>query len=394
MSSAGSPLSVPISLRAIVLFSYLLSQVPLVQSTICYDTTGLQSEKYYPCEPDAEVSSCCSPGDICFSNGLCAPSPASKASHPKDFYVTPFYWNSCSDPTYKDPKCFSACFTEPGNGVKSCPEAGPNAYCCFGYSGCDCSDPSQVVTAIAGTIVTTIDFSVTSASSTSSSTHTSSSTSSTQALSSTSSTHVPSSTSTSSTNAPSSTSTSSTDAPSSTSISSTHDPSSTSTSEDPTATTAEPEISTPTNTPQAQESKSSALPIGVGVGVGGAVLIAIAAITVILLRRRRQRVPYLGPQLKYEYETKPGEAHYEMMTGYNAAELSGQAHWEDWVECSDSRRWLLRDDGEESRGASYGHGRGEWEGSNHIWPPAQLVVPKMGNGKLYQRLYHAYEQPQ
>lgn len=192
---------------------------------------------------------------------------------------------------------------EPGNGVKSCPEAGPNAYCCFGYSGCDCSDPSQVVTAIAGTIVTTIDFSVTSARSTSSST---------QALS-----------STSSTDAPSSTSTSSTDSPPSTSTSSTHDPSSTSTSEDPTATTAEPEISTPTNTPQAQESKSSAVPIGVGVGVGGAVLIAIAAITVILLRRRRQRAPYLGPQLKYEYETKPGEAHYEMMTGYNAAELSG-----------------------------------------------------------------------
>ncbi|KFZ07987.1 hypothetical protein V502_09629 [Pseudogymnoascus sp. VKM F-4520 (FW-2644)] len=326
MSSAGSPLSVPISLRAIVLFSYLLSQVPLVQSTICYDTTGLQSEKYYPCEPDAEVSSCCSPGDICFSNGLCAPSPASKASHPKDFYVTPFYWNSCSDPTYKDPKCFSACFTEPGNGVKSCPEARPNAYCCFGYSGCDCSDPSQVVTAIAGTIVTTIDFSVTSASST----HTSSSTSSTQALSSTSSTQALSSTSstqalssTSSTHVPSLTSTSSTDAPSSTSTSSTHGPSSTSTSEDSTAATTEPDTSTPTNTPQAQESKSSALPIGVGVGVGGAVLIAVAAIAVVLLRRRRQRAPYLGPQLKYEYETKPGEAHYEMMTGYNASELSG-----------------------------------------------------------------------
>ncbi|OBT71491.1 hypothetical protein VF21_09275 [Pseudogymnoascus sp. 05NY08] len=180
MSSASSPLSVPISLRAIVLLLCLLSQVPFAQSTICYDVTGLQSEAFFPCEPDAEVSSCCYPDDICFSNGLCSPSPANKAKHPKDFYVTPFFWNACSDPTFQDPKCFSGCFNVSGNGVKSCPEAGPNAYCCYGYSGCDCTDPSQVVTARAGSIVTTIDPDAT--------THT---------LSSTTRTHAPSSTSTS-----------------------------------------------------------------------------------------------------------------------------------------------------------------------------------------------------
>ncbi|KFZ06383.1 hypothetical protein V501_07462 [Pseudogymnoascus sp. VKM F-4519 (FW-2642)] len=294
MSSASSPLPVPVSLRAVVLLLCLLSQVPFAQSTICYDVTGLQSEVFFPCEPDAEVSSCCYAGDICFSNGLCSPSAATKAEHPKDFYVTPFFWNACSDPTFQDPKCFSGCFNVSGNGVKSCPEAGPNAYCCFGYSGCDY--PSATYTT-----------------STASSIHTSSSTSNTHTLSSTSSTHVPSSTST---------------------------------SEDSTATTTEPEAGTPTNTSQGQEtsthtnasqdqetstptnashdqgSKSSAVPIGVGVGVGGAVVIAVAAIAIILLRRRRQKAPYLGPQLKYEYETKPDEAHYEMMTTYNAAELS------------------------------------------------------------------------
>ncbi|OBT52746.1 hypothetical protein VE04_08061 [Pseudogymnoascus sp. 24MN13] len=313
MSSASSPLSVPVSLRAVVLLLCLLSQVPFAQSTICYDVTGLQSEVFFPCEPDAEVSSCCYAGDICFSNGLCSPSAATKAKHPTDFYVTPFFWNACSDPTFQDPKCFSRCFNVPGNGVKSCPEAGPNAYCCFGYSGCDCTDPSQVVIARAGSIVTTIDPSATYTTSTASSIHTTSSTSNTHTLSSTSSTHAPSSTST---------------------------------SEESTATTTEPEAGTPTNTSQGQEtsthtnasqdqetstptnasqdqgSKSSAVPIGVGVGVGGAVLIAVAAITIVLLRRRRQKAPYLGPQLKYEYETKPDEAHYEMMTTYNAAELS------------------------------------------------------------------------
>ncbi|OBT89855.1 hypothetical protein VE02_00812 [Pseudogymnoascus sp. 03VT05] len=91
----------------------------------------------------------------------------------------------------------------------------------------------------------------------------------------------------------------------------------------PTNTSQDQETSTPSNTSQDQGRKSSAVPIGVGVGVGGAVLIAVAAIAIVLLRRRRrQNAPYLGPQLKYENETKPDEAYHEMMTSYNAAELS------------------------------------------------------------------------
>ncbi|KFY68295.1 hypothetical protein V498_10676 [Pseudogymnoascus sp. VKM F-4517 (FW-2822)] len=293
MRPTSSPLSAPSYLRAVILLSCLLSQVPLAQSAICYGTTGLQSDKKFPCEPDAEVSACCDPGDICFSNGLCSPSQALKDKKPKGFYLTPFFWGACSDPTYKDPKCFSACFTNPGNGVQSCPEAGPNAYCCFGYSGCDCSDPDQVVTAIAGSIVATIDFDVTSARSTTSRTTSSTATS----------THTSSTTS------------------------STDTPSSTSASKDSTATTAEPEAITTTNTSQDQgdqETKSSALPIGVGVGVGVVVLIAIAAATFFFLRRRRQKAQeaphWGGPELKYEKQ--PDETHYEMMAGYNAAELS------------------------------------------------------------------------
>ncbi|KFY41122.1 hypothetical protein V494_03227 [Pseudogymnoascus sp. VKM F-4513 (FW-928)] len=148
-----------------------------------------------------------------------------------------------------------------GQGVQDCPEAGPNVYCCYGQSGCDCTDPDQLVTALPRSVVATLDLSG-------------------MVISNTPSISPP----------PTST-------PSTTTVS----------------------TSTSTKTPQTQGSKSSAVPIGVGVGAGGAVLIAVTATAFFLRRRRRQNSPSLGPQL--EYETKPDEVRHELMTISNTAEL-------------------------------------------------------------------------
>ncbi|KFX98227.1 hypothetical protein O988_04457 [Pseudogymnoascus sp. VKM F-3808] len=365
MISANSPpLSAqPISLRAIVfVLCLLLSQVSPAQSAVCYDSSGLASgpeskKPFFPCESDAGVTSCCEPGDICFSNGLCSPGPALKASHEPGFYQTSFFWNACTDPSFQDPKCFTGCFSVPGNGVQSCPEAGPNAYCCYGYGGCDCSDPSQIIHVVAGSIIGTIDLDVKFPSSALPSTptpssepsiHTTPSTPGTHAAPSESSTHA--SPSASSTDATSSTSASK-EAPETTTSPETSTPTNTPSKaeestpsstpvpkdKDATETSTSPEPITSTNPPtQAQENKSLAIPIGVGVGVSGAILIAIIVIAIIFLRRRKQKaVPYWEPPLTYE--TKPYEAHsddaypneapsdeayHEMITRYNTTELS------------------------------------------------------------------------
>ncbi|KFY32920.1 hypothetical protein V495_08607 [Pseudogymnoascus sp. VKM F-4514 (FW-929)] len=363
------PLSaLPISLRAIVfVLCLLLSQVSPAQSAVCYDSSGLASgpeskKPFFPCESDAGVTSCCEPGDICFSNGLCSPGPALKASHPPGFYITTFFWNACTDPSFQDPKCFTGCFSDLGNGVQSCPEAGPNAYCCYGYNGCNCADPSQIIHVEAGSIIGTIDLDVKFPSSTLPSTspstptpssestiHTTPSAPSTEAAPSESSTHA--SPSPSSTDATSSTSASK-EAPETTTSPETSTPANTPSQaeentpsstpvpkdKDATETSTSPEPITSTNPPtQAQENKSLAIPIGVGVGVSGAILIAIIVIAIIFLRRRRQKavVPYWEPPLTYE--TKPYEAHsddaypneapsdeayHEMITRYNTTELS------------------------------------------------------------------------
>jgi hypothetical protein len=138
------------TLRAVIIIACLLSQVQKALSKICYESTGLESKQYFDCDPGAQVSSCCRPGDICYSNGLCTPGPT------EDQGVTPFYWHGCSDPTFKDPSCFSACFPGrsiqllaftgvlwvlinveivAGDGVVVCPQAGPNEFCCYGFGG-------------------------------------------------------------------------------------------------------------------------------------------------------------------------------------------------------------------------------------------------------------------
>jgi hypothetical protein len=70
-----------------------------------------------------------------------------------------------------------------GNGVQTCASAGPNHYCCYGFEGCNCSDPDVVFTLQAATVVTTINpsatFTQSSASTSTSSSSTTTTTSST-----------------------------------------------------------------------------------------------------------------------------------------------------------------------------------------------------------------------
>ncbi|KFY81172.1 hypothetical protein V499_00054 [Pseudogymnoascus sp. VKM F-103] len=282
------------TLRAVTLVACLLSQVQHVQSKICYESNGFESTSYYDCAPDAAVSACCRPGDICYTNGLCHPGPDAEQG------ITPWYWHGCTDPTFQDPSCFSACFAVTGDGVYSCPNQGPNKWCCYGLGGCDCNNSTQVVSALAGSIITTIDFGVTSISSTKT-------------------------TKTTATTTPTSDSTTTTTTP----------PTTTAGKETTTdggaaagETTGQTAGTTPTETPTSEKSKSNALPIGVGVGVGGAAAIAIAGLIFFFMRRRKQQVAaaqMIGPEPKYTAAAQVPQ--YEMPArGGNASELPAAPH--------------------------------------------------------------------
>ncbi|KFY51032.1 hypothetical protein V496_08993 [Pseudogymnoascus sp. VKM F-4515 (FW-2607)] len=281
-STARLTFSMASTLRAVTIVACLLSQVQHVQSKICYESNGFESETYYDCAPDADVSACCRPGEICYSNGLCHPGPEIEQG------ITPWFWHGCTDPTFQDPSCFSACFAVTGDGVNSCPGQGPNKWCCYGLGGCDCNNSTQVVSALAGSIITTIDLGVTSISSTK--------TTSTTSLTSASTTTTPPST----------------------------------TAEEGTGTetgagaaAGETGGATSTETPSA-EKKSNAVPIGVGVGVGGAAAIALACLIFFFVRRRKQKeaaqARMVGAEPKYSAAAQG--PHYELSSkGGNAAEL-------------------------------------------------------------------------
>ncbi|OBT61301.1 hypothetical protein VE03_09572 [Pseudogymnoascus sp. 23342-1-I1] len=279
-------------LRAVTIVACLLSQVQHVQSKICYESDGFESDTFYDCAPNADVSACCRPGDICYSNGLCHPGPDVEQG------ITAWYWHGCTDPTFQDPSCFSACFAgKPirlvGDGVNSCPGQGPNKWCCYGLGGCDCNNATQVVSALAGSIIATIDLGVTSISSTK----------------------------TTSTTSPTSVSTTTT-SPSTTAGQETGTETVTGTGTGTGTAAGETAGTTPTET-ASPEKKSNAVPIGVGVGVGGAAAIAIAGLIFFFVRRRKQKVAQaqmVGPELKYSAAAQG--PHYEMPAKEgNAAEL-------------------------------------------------------------------------
>jgi hypothetical protein len=103
MTAVLSGLSMWSSPRILTKCTILFSRAH-AQSPICYGRSGVQTNNFFACQPAAAESACCFPGDICYSNGLCAPGPSEKSG------ITPFVWNGCTDPTYTSSACFAACY--------------------------------------------------------------------------------------------------------------------------------------------------------------------------------------------------------------------------------------------------------------------------------------------
>jgi hypothetical protein len=104
MRPTAAWLPVLFDIRSLAVCVILVSRV-YAQEPICYGQEGVQSDTIFACQPNAAESACCSPGDICYSNGLCAPGPTGNKDN-----ITPFFWDGCTDSTFKSPECFSACF--------------------------------------------------------------------------------------------------------------------------------------------------------------------------------------------------------------------------------------------------------------------------------------------
>ncbi|EXJ53731.1 uncharacterized protein A1O5_12980 [Cladophialophora psammophila CBS 110553] len=127
----------------------VLGSSPATLAETCYNNIGNQDTGFVACDPNAESSACCSPGDICYSNGLCQPGPEQPNKG-----ITPYYVDGCTDPSWNSPVCMAKCLNVTGNGVETC--GGLNQYCCYGFGGCDCSNSTQVISIAAGIVITTI----------------------------------------------------------------------------------------------------------------------------------------------------------------------------------------------------------------------------------------------
>jgi len=82
---------------------YLFTDISVASNTTCYFPDGLES-KGSPCNPTANVSTCCGPGFVCLSNGLCTPGPNDRKT-----YDYKFYRSSCTDSTWKSSACPNFC---------------------------------------------------------------------------------------------------------------------------------------------------------------------------------------------------------------------------------------------------------------------------------------------
>ena len=82
---------------------YLLADISIASNTTCYYPDGLES-KGSPCNPTANVSTCCGPGFVCLGNGLCTPGPNDRKT-----YDYKFYRSSCTDSTWKSSACPNFC---------------------------------------------------------------------------------------------------------------------------------------------------------------------------------------------------------------------------------------------------------------------------------------------
>ncbi len=65
---------------------------------ICYNADQIQVDSWLPCDPEADVSSCCGFSTICLSNGLCEPSGNQSQN------TTPYLFTSlCTDYSWDSP---------------------------------------------------------------------------------------------------------------------------------------------------------------------------------------------------------------------------------------------------------------------------------------------------
>ncbi|OCL01450.1 hypothetical protein AOQ84DRAFT_6704 [Glonium stellatum] len=134
----------------------LLVGVSAASNTTCYYPDGLES-KGLPCNPTADVSTCCGPGFICLGNDLCTPGPNDRKT-----YDYKFYRSSCTDATWKSSACPNFCLgplddIDSGQGLESC-SGSPDQYCCGRGYDC-CRNSTNVFTLGVADIITTIPYS-------------------------------------------------------------------------------------------------------------------------------------------------------------------------------------------------------------------------------------------
>jgi hypothetical protein len=79
-------------------------------STQCYGIDGTPYatfDRYIPCNSTGAAvgqhTSCCAPGDICLTNGLC------QSQGDNNRKANLFWRNGCTDPTWNDPACPKHC---------------------------------------------------------------------------------------------------------------------------------------------------------------------------------------------------------------------------------------------------------------------------------------------
>lgn len=85
---------------AVYLFRFVLSQAP------CYSPNGSILPDEVPCYTSAEVSVCCGRGWTCLSNSVCM---LIQNSDFPDARVGSTYHSSCTDASWKSPKCPNFC---------------------------------------------------------------------------------------------------------------------------------------------------------------------------------------------------------------------------------------------------------------------------------------------
>ncbi|KAF2709041.1 hypothetical protein K504DRAFT_503039 [Pleomassaria siparia CBS 279.74] len=227
-----------LAIRAAI--SIALSHLQLaLAADICYNKDGVQYNNAFPCKPDADASGCCDFGWVCLSNGLCQPGPEATNNGFVDYYRP----DGCTDPTWSNPACFSACNKFQGNGLEPC---GSGTFCCYDMQGCDCTaSNSTLLTLGAATIITTISL------------------------------------------------TSPTPSPSSTPVSTLASTTSAATTSSSTSNTPAPispeEASAPSTTEAASSSGFNGTTVGAGIGIGlGVPIIALTIILVIVIKRSRR----------------------------------------------------------------------------------------------------------